>query len=127
MIQDTIKDERNKRSLSQLALSKLIGVSQQTIGSWETGRTSPDLLMLVNLADFFDVTTDYLLGRTKNRKSLEPAQPPAVPTATPSLTPQDRELLHKYHTLTPDHQQDIDHQLDFLYDKDRPKIEDTAT
>ena len=85
MIQDTIKDERNKRSLSQLALSKLIGVSQQTIGSWETGRTSPDLLMLVNLADFFDVTTDYLLGRTKNRKSLEPAQPPA--SSCTSTTP----------------------------------------
>ncbi len=114
MIQDTIKDERNKRSLSQLALSKLIGVSQQTIGSWETGRTSPDLLMLVNLADFFDVTTDYLLGRTKNRKLLEPAQPPA----TPALTPQDQELLRKYRQLTPTGRSQLDTYLDFLFSQE---------
>lgn len=123
MIQDTIKDERNKRSLSQLALSKLIGVSQQTIGSWETGRTSPDLLMLVNLADFFDVTTDYLLGRTKNRKLLEPAQPPA----TPALTPQDQELLRKYHILTDEHKGLLNGQLDAMYNLDKPKVKDTAT
>ena len=127
MIQDTIKDERNKRSLSQLALSKLIGVSQQTIGSWETGRTSPDLLMLVNLADFFDVTTDYLLGRTKNRKPWEPAQPPAAPASTPPLTPQEQDLLRKYRALTTDHQGAVDNQLDYFYAQDRPKAEDTAT
>lgn len=123
MIQDTIKDERNKRSLSQLALSKLIGVSQQTIGSWETGRTSPDLLMLVNLADFFDVTTDYLLGRTKNRKLLEPAQPPA----TPALTPQDQELLRKYRALTPNNRDAVNAVIDTYYSRDKPKTEDAAT
>ena len=118
MIQDTIKDERNKRSLSQLALSKLIGVSQQTIGSWETGRTSPDLLMLVNLADFFDVTTDYLLGRTKNRKLLEPAQPPAAPTPAPAITPQEQDLLRKYRQLTPTGRSQLDTYLDFLFSQE---------
>ena len=126
MIQDTIKDERNKRSLSQLALSKLIGVSQQTIGSWETGRTSPDLLMLVNLADFFDVTTDYLLGRTKNRKLLEPAQPPAAPPSTPALTPQEQDLLRKYRFLTDEHRGLLNGQLDAMYNLDKPKAEDEA-
>lgn len=126
MIQDTIKDERNKRSLSQLALSKLIGVSQQTIGSWETGRTSPDLLMLVNLADFFDVTTDYLLGRTKNRKLLEPAQPPAAPPSTSVLTPKEQDLLHKYRVLTDEHKGLLNGQLDAMYNLDKPKAEDEA-
>lgn len=126
MIQDTIKDERNKRSLSQLALSKLIGVSQQTIGSWETGRTSPDLLMLVNLADFFDVTTDYLLGRTKNRKPWEPAQPPAAPASTPPLTPQEQDLLSKYRVLTDEHRGLLQNQLDAMYNLDKPKTEDKA-
>lgn len=121
MIQDTIKDERNKRSLSQLALSKLIGVSQQTIGSWETGRTSPDLLMLVNLADFFDVTTDYLLGRTKNRKPWEPAQPPAAPASTPPLSPQEQDLLRKYRVLTPNSRAAVDAVLDTCYNNDKPK------
>lgn len=127
MIQDTIKDERNKRSLSQLALSKLIGVSQQTVGSWETGRTSPDLLMLVNLADFFDVTTDYLLGRTKNRKLLEPAQPPAAPPSTPALTPQEQDLLRKYRVLTPNSRDAVNAVIDTYYGRDKPKTEDAAT
>lgn len=127
MIQDTIKDERNKRSLSQLALSKLIGVSQQTIGSWETGRTSPDLLMLVNLADFFDVTTDYLLGRTKNRKPWKPAQPPAAPASTPPLSPQEQDLLRKYRVLTPNSRAAVDAVLDTCYNNDKPNAEDAAT
>ena len=126
MIQDTIKDERNKRSLSQLALSKLIGVSQQTIGSWETGRTSPDLLMLVNLADFFDVTTDYLLGRTKNRKLLEPAQPPATPPSTPALTPQEQDLLRKYRELDPRGKQAVLDTIDREHRYTAPKTEDEA-
>lgn len=126
MIQDTIKDERNKRSLSQLALSKLIGVSQQTIGSWETGRTSPDLLMLVNLADFFDVTTDYLLGRTKNRKPWEPAQPPAAPASTPPLSPQEQDLLRKYRVLTPNSRDAVNAVIDTYYSRDKPKTEDGA-
>lgn len=62
MLYDRLKAERNKRDLSQMALSKLIGVSQQTIGSWETGRTNPDPEMIKVLAEFFGVTTDYLLG-----------------------------------------------------------------
>lgn len=62
MLSERIKLERTKKDLSQMSLSKILGVSQQTIGSWETGRTSPDPDMIKNLADFFNVTTDYLLG-----------------------------------------------------------------
>ena len=63
MFPQRLKEERNKRGLSQMEFSKIIGVSQQTIGSWETGRTSPDYESLNKIADFFDVSTDYLLGR----------------------------------------------------------------
>lgn len=62
MLSDMIKKERNKRGISQMEFSKIIGVSQQTIGSWETGRTSPDIEMIKKLAQYFNVTTDYLLG-----------------------------------------------------------------
>ncbi len=63
MFPQRLKEERNKRGLSQMEFSKIIGVSQQTIGSWETGRTSPDYESLNKIADFFDVSTDYLLCR----------------------------------------------------------------
>jgi len=64
MLAQNIKKARNDRHLSQRALADIIGVSQQTVGSWEVGRTSPDNEMLKKLAAFFNVSVDYLLGRT---------------------------------------------------------------
>lgn len=116
-----IKELRIARSLTQEDLGKVLNVQKAAISKYERGRAEPSVDILKRMARYFSVSSDYLLELS------DIAQPPAAPPSTPALTPQDRELLHKYHTLTPDHQQDIDHQLDFLYDKDRPKIEDTAT
>lgn len=118
---ERLTELRNKLGLSQEQMADKLGVKRSTYAKWEKDINKPTR-KVNDIAAYFHVTTDYILGRT-----AQPAQPPAAPPSTPALTPQDRELLHKYHTLTPDHQQDIDHQLDFLYDKDRPKIEDTAT
>lgn len=118
---ERLTELRSKLGLSQEQMADELGVKRSTYAKWEKDTNKPTR-KLKDIAAYFHVTTDYILGRTDVGD-----QPPATPAATPPLTPQDRELLHKYHTLTPDHQQDIDHQLDFLYDKDRPKIEDTAT
>lgn len=64
MLPQNIKKARTDKHLSQRALADIIGVSQQTVGSWEVGRTSPDNEMLKKLAAFFNVSVDYLLGRT---------------------------------------------------------------
>ena len=55
-----------KKGLSQLAFAKILGISQQTIGSWETGRTSPDLETLIKIASFFNVST----GAAKEVRSM---------------------------------------------------------
>lgn len=55
---------RDERGVSQASVSKEIGVSRYTIYSYEKGKTAPTLDGLVALADYFDVTLDYLLGRT---------------------------------------------------------------
>ncbi|MGL5676814.1 MAG: helix-turn-helix transcriptional regulator [Cellulosilyticaceae bacterium] len=64
MLKDRLKKLRNNKQLSQRALAELIDVSQQTIGSWETGRTEPDQQAIRRLADFFNVSADYLLGNS---------------------------------------------------------------
>ncbi|WP_182185517.1 helix-turn-helix domain-containing protein [Pectinatus frisingensis] len=66
MLSKILKKERNRKGLSQATLSTILGVSQQTIGSWEVGRTSPDPEMLKKIATFFDISTDYLLGNENN-------------------------------------------------------------
>lgn len=62
-IAESIKELRLERGLSQAALAKNIGVSQKAIDYWERGVNEPKATYIVLLADFFGVTTDYLLGR----------------------------------------------------------------
>lgn len=62
-IAENIKELRLERRLSQAALAKCIGVSQKAIDYWERGVNEPKATYIVLLADFFGVTTDYLLGR----------------------------------------------------------------
>ena len=128
LVGERIRNTREDMDMLQQELADAVKINVSVLSRIEKGARQIRDDELVKIADKLHVTTDYLLGRTDDARPLETSlAPPAVPAATPSLTPQDRELLHKYHPLTPDHQQDIDHQLDFLYNKDRPKIEDTAT
>ena len=62
-IAESIKELRLERGLSQAALAKSIGESQKAIDYWERGVNEPKATYIVLLADFFGVTTDYLLGR----------------------------------------------------------------
>ena len=55
---------RQDRHISQEALAKAIGVSQKSIDFWEKGINEPKASYILKLSAFFDVTTDYLLGRT---------------------------------------------------------------
>ena len=77
MFIERLKQLRNEKDMTQEDLAKILNVKQQTIGGWETGRTEPDLSTLGLMAEFFDVTSDYLLGRTNLRKPyvLKPGSP----------------------------------------------------
>lgn len=58
---------RNLMSLNNVTqgtLAKIIGVKRQSISLWANGDTRPDILSLVKIAKYFDVSTDYLLGLT---------------------------------------------------------------
>lgn len=63
-----VKELRESRGLSQDALGKIIGVKRYSVYTYEKGRNYPDIPRLIALADYFDVTTDYLLGRTDTPK-----------------------------------------------------------
>lgn len=60
---ERIKELRQEKNLSQSVLAQKIGVSQKAIDYWERGVNEPKATYIVRLADFFDVSTDYLLGR----------------------------------------------------------------
>lgn len=61
---NNIRAVRKEKKLSQVELGKAVGVSRSTIANWENGRTSPATTYILKLANFFNITTDYLLGYT---------------------------------------------------------------
>ena len=58
-----LKELRKQKNISQVELAKEIGVAQPTLSGWESGRFQIDDDNKIKLADFFDVTVDYLMGR----------------------------------------------------------------
>ncbi|WP_312334508.1 helix-turn-helix domain-containing protein [Anaerospora hongkongensis] len=55
---------RSARGLTQQQLADLTGLTRGRLNNYEQGTREPDLVTLQSLADFFQVTTDFLLGRT---------------------------------------------------------------
>lgn len=58
-----IKNLREDRDMRQSDLAAATGIDQRTISNYETGKTLPDAYALIRLADFFEVSIDYLLCR----------------------------------------------------------------
>lgn len=73
MLGNNIKELRKQKHLTQKDLAKLMHVSQQTIGAWETERAIPGSDTLALLANLFNVSTDYLLGRDPKEDTLKTA------------------------------------------------------
>ena len=57
-----MKELRMEKSVGQIELSKAINVSKGIISLWENGLREPTLTNLIALAQFFEVTIDYLVG-----------------------------------------------------------------
>ncbi len=67
-VTNNIKLLRVKMGLSQEALATEMHIHQTAVSQWENGRANPDMQTAKNLADFFNVTIDYLLGQSEENK-----------------------------------------------------------
>ncbi len=66
-----LKELREKRGMSQVRLAIELGLNQNTISRYESGAREADYRTLIAIADYFDVSLDYLLGRTDNPMILK--------------------------------------------------------
>lgn len=66
---DMIAELRSDNGLKQKQLAEILNVSPGTVSNYENGVYYPDIEKIVQLANLFHVTTDYLLGRTENNIS----------------------------------------------------------
>lgn len=66
-----IKKLREKHGMSQEELGDIVGVSDKTVSSWEINRTEPKMGIVQQLADYFNVTTDYLIKGEESSSTNE--------------------------------------------------------
>lgn len=89
-----IKELREEKAISQLKLAQIIGTSQRNISRWENGSNEPAYSYLIKIADFFDVTLDYLTDREDSD-----VQPSATNRSTDQLTAKEKRLLKAFTSL----------------------------
>ena len=65
-----IKELRKEKGLTQVAMAEFLGCKDRHYQKIEYGEINIPSLTLVKLADYFDVSTDYLLGRSDDRRTL---------------------------------------------------------
>lgn len=78
MLGEQIKKLRLNKSLTQVELANKLGVAKQSVSNWENENIMPSIEMLIKIADYFGVTTDFLLGlsdkHTVNTEGLSELQ-----------------------------------------------------
>ena len=63
-----LKKARNNKDLTQEEAAKRLGITFQALSNYERDYRDPDTTLLAKIAELYDVTTDYLLGRSDKRK-----------------------------------------------------------
>ena len=68
-----LKELRKEKGITQEQMADELGVSGRTISRWETGSNMPDISLLVEIAEFFDVSIPEIIRSTKRAKCVESA------------------------------------------------------
>ena len=78
MLNEKIKELRKAKRVSQVEMASALGLTKQCVSNWENDNIQPTIEKLVKIADYFGVTTDYLLGRSEtdiiNVEGLSPVE-----------------------------------------------------
>lgn len=83
-----------ENNISKRALAQLIGVSAMSISDWSNGKVQPTAENIFIIADYFQVSTDYLLGRSDDFGA-------PLHSDAPQLTPEEKQLLSDWRGLAP--------------------------
>ena len=68
MLNEKIKALRKARNINQIQLANALGVSKQCISNWENDNIQPSIDMLIKIAKYFNVSTDYLLDLNSEKQ-----------------------------------------------------------
>ena len=88
-----IKQLRESRKLNMKEAARLLNMPYTTYVNYEKGLREPTSEVLIQLADFFETTVDFLVGRNCSRDCIVLESPATI------LTTEDQDFLYKYHAL----------------------------
>lgn len=95
---ERLKRLREGHGLTTRVLGEIVGTSNATISRYETGKRDPDLVLVHNIAQYFNVTIEYLCGE--------------------DVTTNEENLINMYSKLSEDSKKDIIKYITYLYEKE---------
>lgn len=95
-----LKTLRNEYGISQQRLADALGVSQPSINKYENHNIEPEIEILSRMADYFNTSIDYIVGRTEVRRKIEYLK-------EYSLNKKESEIITRFRSLTKDEQECI--------------------
>ena len=99
---------REQHNLNQTEVAKVLNISRQAYNFYENEKRDPDTSMLIRIADFYNVSLDYLLGRTNDPS-------PLVKEKTPSY---QEEVLRDIEDITPEMASEVRQFINYLKHKE---------
>ena len=99
-----LKELRDHKGLSQKDFAAIIGVPANTYNQWEKEKRSPDYESLLSIADYYQVSVDYLLGRTDES---EQTKKPAIGELL-ELSKNKKEILSLLDQVSEDNREMVD-------------------
>lgn len=94
---DRLKELRSEAGVSMEQLAQALGVSNAAICKWENGIAEPKVTYLIRLADYFECTVDYIVGKTDDfGKNRAPQAEPPI-----KLTQKERQLIGAFRKMGP--------------------------
>lgn len=99
MFNSIFRDLRNERGISQAEIAKRFNLKQAAVSDWENRGKQPPIETLIKIADYFDVSLDYLCGRTS-----DVTLPTVEYQRGAELAPRERKLLNDFRQLPDDFQ-----------------------
>lgn len=106
-----LKELREEKDLTQTDIATAIGTSQRNISRWENESNDPTASFVIMLADFFECSTDYLLGRSDDFGNVTVKNEKPADLSDDELT-----LIEKYRRLQTGYQVLIENQIQVLLD-----------
>lgn len=107
---DNLKKIREKKNLTQVRVSIDVEVSQELISQYERGISLPTIPNLIKLSQFFNCSTDYLLGLTNNPDKIDMLDKKGL---------ENQDIIEKYNSLSSENKKNMVSYLEYLCNKNK--------